>query len=395
MTLSFRPARAEDLDRLIAIHSAAYPDDRSHDARVRNFIDNPLGTLDDLWVAEECSILVGHAFLYRMRAWFGGAPVPVGGIASLAVAPESRRAGIATGLIAHLHDVARERGDALTVLYPFRRQFYGRLGYAATSPYRRLRFAPAAVAWKRELKARAAAGADRGAMIAAWDAAARAGTGALVRTERIWNLRLADERSTWLVVEGQEGVQGYAAWTVERPEPRGEPMLVVHELAAHSHRAARSLWAAVGTQRDQVAMVRVDVSEDDPMDRALLEGEPSCAGDPLQRPIGELMLGPMVRMVDLERALSARGWRASGRLVFETEEGAAELDVSGGIATVLKTGAEPDVRLDRITLAAVAFGGLRPSQAARLGWVTARDEAALALADTLLALPPYFSSERF
>lgn len=396
MTLSFRSACAEDLDRLIAIHAAAYPDERSHDARVRNFIANPLGTLEDLWVAEERGILVGHAFLYRLCAWFGGAPVSVGGIASLGVAPESRRSGIATRLVAHLHGAARDRGDALTVLYPFRQGFYGRLGYAATSPYRRLQFAPSAIPWRPELKPRAAAGPDRVAMVAAWEAAGRARTGTLVRTGRVWDARLADERSTWLVVEGERGVEGYVAWTVEQMQPRGEPVLVVHEMAAHTDRAARSLWAAIGAQRDQVVEVRADVPEDDPIDRAFADGDRSNArGGPFRHAIGELALGPVLRIVDVERALSARGWRGSGKAIFETGEGTVELRVSEGVASVSPTRAEPDLRLDRTALGAVAFGGLRPSHAARLGWLTARDEPTLALVDALLGLPPYFSSERF
>lgn len=57
--------------------------------------------------------------------------------------------------------------------------------------------------------------------------------------------------------------------------------------------------------------------------------------------------------------------------------------------------AEPDVRLDARALAAVAFGGMRATDAARLGWLEARDPRALALADELLALPPYFSPNPF
>jgi hypothetical protein len=45
-TLRFRRARAEDLGRLVAIHTAAYADPRGYDARVRNLTANALGTLD-------------------------------------------------------------------------------------------------------------------------------------------------------------------------------------------------------------------------------------------------------------------------------------------------------------------------------------------------------------
>jgi hypothetical protein len=51
--------------------------------------------------------------------------------------------------------------------------------------------------------------------------------------------------------------------------------------------------------------------------------------------------------------------------------------------------------MDRPALAAIAFGALAPSDAARLGWVRARDQAALALADEAFALAPYFAIDRF
>lgn len=396
MTLSFRLARAEDLDRLVSIHTVAYPDERTHDARIRNFTANPLGTLDDLWVALEDDSIVGHAFLFRMRAWFGETGVPVGGIASVAVAPEARGCGVASRLLDHLHGTARQRGDAVTVLYPFAQGFYGRLGYATTSPYRHLRFSPQAVPWRPELKIRPPVGADRGAMVAAWDAAGRARSGTLIRSKRVWEARWSDQRWTWLVAEGDDGVDGYVAWTLQELEPRGSATLVVREMAARSARGARSLWAAVAAQRDQVVQVHADVADDDPIDRALVDGDRTSVGNVLvPHPIGELALGPMVRIVDIDRALLARGWRGSGRLVFDTGEGAVDLHVSEGVATISPARSEPALRLDRVTLAAVAFGGLRPSQAARLGWLAARDEATLALADVLLGLPPYFSPERF
>lgn len=396
MTLSFRQARAEDLDRLVAVHSAAYPDERAHDARLRNFTANPLGPLDDLWLAEQGGSVVGHAFLFRMQAWFGGARVQVGGIASVGVAPESRRTGVASRLLAHLHDRARERGDALTVLYPFSQRFYERLGYVATSPYRHLRFSPAAVPWRPELEVRAAGGADREAMATAWERAGHARTGTFVRSDRAWQARWADERWTWLVVDGEYGVEGYVAWSLRQLEPCGGPTLVVREMAARSSRAARSLWAAVGAQRDQVAHACADVAEDDPIDRAFVDPDRGWVGNaPDMHSIGELALGPMVRMVDVDRALLARGWKGSGRVLLDIGGRTVDLSVADGVATVSAARAEPVLRLGHAALTAVAFAGLRPSQAAQLGWLEAREESALALADALLGLPPYFSPERF
>jgi predicted acetyltransferase len=255
---------------------------------------------------------------------------------------------------------------------------------------------PGAVRWKQELKVRAAGGADRDAMKSAWEAAGRARTGMLVRTDGVWRARLADERSTWLVVEGDGGIEGHVSWTVEQAEPEGPTTLVVHEIGARSDRATRSLWAAIAAQRDQVTEVHADVADDDPIDRAFVDADRDRVGSlRVPHPIGELTLGPMVRIADIERALLTRGWSGSGRLALDAGEGTVVLDVRDGVATISPSRAEPALTLDRVTLAALAFGGLRASQAARFGWLAAREEATLLLADAVLGLPSYFSPERF
>ncbi|HEY8042401.1 MAG TPA: GNAT family N-acetyltransferase [Polyangiaceae bacterium] len=396
MAVSFRSARADDVERLIDIHAGAFPDPRDREARSRNFGHNRLGTLDDLWLLREGDTTLAHAFLFPLEAWFGGVSVRVGGVATVGVAAEARGRGLGSRLVEHLHEVARRRGDALTLLYPFRQGFYGRLGYAPTSAYRRLRFHPAAVPWKPVLRSRPATGGDRAALGACWAAAGARHTGVLARTERAWDARLLDERRTWIVVEGDAGVEGYVVWTVAQTEPHAETRLFVRELVARTVAAERSLWAVVGAQRDQISEVRADVAADDPLDRALVDADRARFGDAeVEHTIGEVASGPMVRVVDAARALEARGWLAEGSLRLELDGATVELSVAAGRATVSAAEGQVDVKLDARALAAVAFGALPPSQAERLGWLSARDARALARADALFALPPYFSPDPF
>jgi predicted acetyltransferase len=331
-----------------------------------------------------------------MEAWFGGVAVSVGGIASLAIAPEARGRRFGSRLMVHLHEIARARGDALTVLYPFRQGYYARFGYAPTTPLRRLHLSPSSIPWRPELTVRRATGADDDALRACWEAAGVRRTGTLVRTAKLWQARLLAERTEWLVVEGGSGVEGYVAWTVSQREVHGKVTLVVRELAATTDAATRSLWAAVAAQRDQVAEVHVDVAADDPIDRALVDPDRGHFGQPyLEHRLGEVATGPMLRIVDLTRALGARGWTETGAIVLEVGAERFEVHVHGGRAAVVPTTAEPHLRLDAAALAAVAFGGLRAIHAAQLGWLVAADARALAFADALLALPPYFSPDPF
>jgi predicted acetyltransferase len=396
MKVSFRPATEDDLERLVDIHAGAFPDPRDHDARVRNFARNAFGALSDLWVLVDGGVALAHAFLFPLEAWFGGRRVAVGGVATVGVAPEARGRGLGTRLLEHLHATARARGDALTVLYPFRQAFYARLGYAPASAYRRLRLHPASIPWRCEWRAHAARASDRPALVACWDAAASRRTGTLARSERVWEARLADASRTWLLVEDAAGVQGYVAWTIEQDEAHAETRLFVNELAALSAAAERSLWGLVGAQRDQVAVVYADVAADDPVDHALLDADRARFGEAmLEHAVGDVAAGPMLRVTDVRRALESRGWAADGTAVLAIDGETLELGVSGGRASVVPSHAEPDARLGAQALAAIAFGGLRPIHAARLGWVQARDERALARVDALLALPPFFSPDPF
>jgi predicted acetyltransferase len=408
MATSFRPAREDDLERVVDIHTSAFPDPRGHDVRIRNFTRNPLGTLSDLWLllAGESALALG--FLFPLEAWFGGRRVQVAGVASVAVAPEARGRGRGTQLIEHLHATARARGAALAILYPFRQAFYARLGYAPSSPYHRLRLHPASIPWRCEARVRPARGTDLPDMRACWEAAATRHTGRLARTDRLWDARLSAARRTWLVVEGDGGVRGYVSWTLEQQQPHAETTLVVREMAAIDDVAERWLWGLIGAQRDQIATVHVDVSEDDPVARVLLDADRGRFGDgELEHALGEVGAGPMLRVLDARRALEARGWLAEGTLVVSVRphghagRAAApvgetlEIVVRQGRARVGATQAEPHVRLDATALAAVAFGGCRAAHAARLGWLEARDARALEVADALLALPPYFSPDSF
>ena len=102
MALSIRPGAESDLDRIVEIHTCCYPDDRSAAKRRLRFVQNPLGGLEDLRVAEVDGRIVGHGFGFRMQGWFGGAQVPLVGIASVGVAPEARGRGVGRALVGGL-----------------------------------------------------------------------------------------------------------------------------------------------------------------------------------------------------------------------------------------------------------------------------------------------------
>jgi predicted acetyltransferase len=111
--------------------------------------------------------------------------------------------------------------------------------------------------------------------------------------------------------------------------------------------------------------------------------------------IGDVVAGPMVRIVDLTRALESRGYAAEGVLELASGDGPTHrLEAKDGRAHASAHAGEPAVRFRGNALAAVLYGALSPSSAARLGWAAGPADA-LREADALLALPPYFALDAF
>jgi predicted acetyltransferase len=396
-------AERSDLDRLVEIHLSAFPDPRGVETRRRLLSQNDFGGIENLFVAERGGLVLAHAFLFDLEAWFGGRRVKVGAIASVGVAPEARGEALARALLDELHLLASGRGDVLTVLYPFRQGFYSRHGYVPVSPTRLLALHPRAVpeAWADPSQApgfvRAATGADRAGIVAAYESTAKGRTGWLVRPERLWEKRLLDERRRWFVLDRQGSIAGYVTWTLRQEEPHAETRLEVGDLVAEDEPARRRLLALIGAQRDQVSEVTLEVDADDPIDRALIDMDLARHGtERVEHTLGALVTGPMLRLLDVQRAVEARGYSNDGAIEVALDGAPPQtIEVSGGQAKLGPSRGGPLVRLDRPALAAVLYGGLPASHAARIGWLSCDAPGTLRLADDLFAHPPYFALDPF
>jgi predicted acetyltransferase len=407
--LQFRAATPADLDRVLEIHLAAFPDARTEPERRRNFTASRFGRLEDLVLAERAGDIVAHAFLFPLAAWFGGRSVDVGGIASLAVAPEARGQGVATALLHHLHAASDMRGDALTMLYAFRQRFYARLGYGATSSRRRLAIDPASIppSWRalaRE-RVRRPRGEDRASILAAYVRAGTKASGWLTRSDAVWDRLLARERRQVLVADRapsdrRGAVAGYVAFEIVQDEAHARTALRVEELAADDDATRLALVGALAAMRDQVAEIELEVDAADPLEAALVDPDGRRFGTAeVEHDLGTIVGGPMVRIEDVPRALEARGYAADGTfdvVLHEVDEEpsasgddlAVSVRVEDGRAVVSAArGASGAIRTSRAALASLLYGGLRPSDAVRLGLADA-DPRTVVRADAILAMAP-------
>lgn len=92
---------------------------------------------------EEDGVDVAEGTSIPMRQNLRGTVYPMAGIAAVAAQPHVRRKGYIRALLNELFSQARDQGQVLSVLYPFRSSFYEKFGFASTPKTRTVRFNPA------------------------------------------------------------------------------------------------------------------------------------------------------------------------------------------------------------------------------------------------------------
>jgi len=399
-----RPAREADLDRVLEIHIAVFPDPRPIETRRRVFLSNRLGDFSSLRVVEQDGEILGHAFAFPVSVWFGGRPVRGSAIASVGVAPEARGQGLAGALLTSMEAEAVATGSAFSLLYPFRQGFYARHGYASVAPYRLYLLSPRAIpaSWREAApgRIRRARGSDLADLTRLHREAAVAGTGALDRSERAWAQDVLDERRQWLVLEDEGTLLGYLSFHLAQTEAHGRVTADVYELVSPHDAARRRLMAALAALGDQVGDVSLALADDDPLAWAFVDGDRDRSGTKaVEHSLARVATGPMIRLLDAPAALVARGYASDGAVSLALDGGAPfGLDVRDGTARLGPPQADTTLAMSTVSLASIAFGGLPLEDAFRLGWVDAAGEASTSAreaASRLLRVPAFFSVDEF
>ncbi|MBK8169699.1 MAG: GNAT family N-acetyltransferase [Sandaracinaceae bacterium] len=405
--LRIRTAREDDVERLIAIHMAAFPDGRNRDARRRNFLENMRGPLSDLYVAESGGALLAHAFMFRMASWFGGSELAVGGIASVGVAPEARGKGVARALMSALLAELQQRQTPLCLLYPFRHHFYGKLGFATVSEVKRVRIPTGALPTQpNDIVLRAATRPEDFALARrCYERYAEQHTGLIVRRETLWRalFTLEGRHLTLATTPGGE-VVGYSMHGYLWP-PEGMPQEIdVMEMIAETDSARLALYGFFKRQRDQSSYVRLLLDARDPL-LAFVDEPRSASFDAIRTLIpiaGEVGAGAMLRMIDIPHALTARGYLRDGALSLRIHDRDTKAPLFSGTLRVEKGRAQiqpgalgPTLATDVATLTQLYAGYIRTADAVRYGRAHVDRAETLAIADALFDVPPFFTLDYF
>jgi predicted acetyltransferase len=330
----------------------------------------------------------------------GCARLPASGISAVTVMPAHRRKGLLTRMVAMEHAEARERGEAVELLYAAEYPIYGRFGYGpatrlatwtAYSRTARFRGDPAGSVEIVRIDA-----ASRDAIIPLFDTWRRGHHGEISRLPYRWDFALGLRRSAWddapwkgflaLHRDADGTLDGYTRYRAEDYEEHGQgwKRILVDEPIGLDDAARGELWRFLVTM-DLVGSVKAEArSLSEPLPWLLVDGREARATD-----VGD---GMWVRLLDVPRALEARTYERSARLVLEVIDAEAprgrsrlDLDASSDGATCRATDRSPDLTLDVAALSAAYLGGSRLRDATRQHGADEHRPGALAEADALLA----------
>ncbi|MEU7135547.1 GNAT family N-acetyltransferase [Streptomyces sp. NPDC046261] len=349
---------------------------------------------------------VGTAGAYSFELTLpGGIVVPAAGVSCVGVLPSHRRQGVLRAMMRHqLHEL-RARGEFLSVLLASEAVIYRRFGYGPATYTQRLTVPRHQAALARP-RARGTAdtpatGSDTGSvellrraecgeiLEEVYDRYRRAQPGALSRPHRWWALGAGQPPVSpapryVAVHRDTDGVpDGYASYSVE------SGTLTVDETIATDDAVSTALARFVLGHDLVTQVVFKHVQPEHPLRWQLADfrtGQVSDDTDWL-----------WVRLLDVPRALTARGWFTDGALVLDVddpflgEHGRYLLTVRDGKADCVPTGREPDLSLDVSDLGSVYLGGTAPSTLIRAGHIRAHRPGAATLADALFRAdrPPH------
>ncbi len=410
--MELRPAERADVRPLATLWTQAFPDARTVGDRMRQIEAGlPFGGIESAWVAEDEGRILGAFRAYRFEEHIGGAVLPMLGLAAVATSPTARRRGVGRALCRHAMRVGRERGDIVSVLYPFRPDFYRTLGWGLVGEMHAHRFAPAALPLHDEAAAvRPADPDDRNAIASCYARVAERSNGPIVRDARAWSHRL-DVPGTYPFVFDDGGVRGYAIVRFGRGIRPGDGKLHVLELVAEDEEARRGLFGWLASQRDQFGEIRYDALPTERLDLILSDPRPPRfrPARSLWYPTARRIRGPMLRVLDVPAALEARPhWGDVLGIGLTLEIEVLDDDIPGNrgpwALSVEEHGARVhsgpasgwDARLvvDAATFAQLYAGELSPSTAVRLG--LARAEGAVAALDRIFHLrEPFWLLDEF
>jgi predicted acetyltransferase len=397
VSLEFRAPRDDELEQHALLHDAGYGLERGSG---RAYVERHVaaGLRDRMIGAYDGDRLVGRLVVLPFGQFFGGRPLPMGGVGAVVVASDQRGRGVGHALLDRALAHMREHGEVVSALGPATVTIYRKAGWslAIDQSVRAVPTSDLAALPPSGLRERPACRADDDAIKRAYLHAAAARNGMLARPAFAWAPRLDDDPARRrIVVERGGEVTAYVSYTTPRRQPWGY-RVVVDDMAALDWESELTLWhhlAGHRAQADEVTLIGI------PLDGLSLHLDEATISVAFTNQW-------MFRVVDVVGAIAARGYPPSisaslplhisdARVPANSGEWLLEIDGGRASLTRASSGNGP--------VPSITVNGLAPlfasAQSARTlagaGLIAGATGDQLALLDAIFAGPSPAMNDRF
>lgn len=410
-----RTAKEEDVEQLALMGSESFPSGFPFEERMRLLRDHPRRNLtEDVLIGEVNGAMVVSLSALPFHIWIGGVRLPMLGIAGVANALEARRQGYASKLCIEAIRRGREAGYPLSMLYPFRFDFYKKLGWGAIGELVEYNFHPSSLPlFETRKNVRKFKEADLISLKSCYQHFVEQGNCLAERPDKVWQVRHADwqnRKRIIMVYEENHEVRGYLSFTFEHVEGMLVQVLGIQEMVYLDRRSYQGLLGFLSSLSDQVSCIRYWARTDeafhyllkDPRDlqHKILSG--------LFSRTGQYGFGYMLRILDLPTALKTHtNYNGiTGSVVFQVRDdqipennGFFKFTLTDGQATVSALDGEKEgdatVKLSIDLFAQLYVGALTAERAYFLGLMEVSDESVLPWLTNAFRLPRPFLLDQF
>jgi predicted acetyltransferase len=397
MKADYRHARPEDMTALMRAQNLGFGDTTAR-ADIERRIAATLIKPEWRLCAFEDGEPVSQIVVVPVEMNWNGRTIAAAGVTDVFTLPTARRKGYLRELMTRAYAQMRGAGQCVAILEASMAAIYQRFGWAVVYTALWHEFDPRHLRFVDEMptpgRVRLLDREDARPLIEPlYQRYCATRTLAMRRGDFEWSAAFqmaSTSRPPLLVAVYEEEGQplGYAIYRVGQMDPRGgrhpgdpDEQITVNEwvwLTPAAHRALIQFLAG----HDLAGSLRLwGFPLDDPLLYQVQE----------PRALNALAIdGALARIVDVEQALTGRGYDGAGRLRIGLEDGYApwnsgvwELTAEEGAASVRRVAAEPELRLTPRVLAILLSGYQPASMLARAGLIQCPEPSALAVADAL------------
>jgi predicted acetyltransferase len=393
--VEYRAIREDEFDAFTRVSMVAFGQEPFSPDMPTGFARSELDRTRAAFVGDE---IVGAGRNYSFDLTLpGGTMVPAAGVSWISVMPSHRRRGVLRGTMAALREDAVAHGEPVSILTASEGSIYGRFGYGVATWRWHVHVDRVHSAFASPVRDDGRIGyVDRTEAIARFpEVYARAcllRPGMVSRPDAWWpetyfNIAPPDKATFFVVHEGTDGVaDGFLVYEISGDWSTGinQKVLRVVDFITLTPETNAALWQFAFSVDLVETVACTLVPADDPL-RFLL-------ADVRRVRVDAVNDGLWVQIIDVERALEARRYSTSERVVFEVHDGATvtrvALDGGADGTQCTTTTAEPDLVLGLSQLGSIYLGGVRAEHHAAAGTVEERTSGAITRVDAMFASYP-------